>query len=269
MKILYFSCCATNLTSTCLLLRLNCYLSIYHFTRINRLLLYQRYACVSLYLSFLPFEWLMIEEIEFACKYIISLISHRYEDRLKQLISFETTMLNITVERYKNHWHRDNPLKGSGFRSITIMKDDVDILIKNICQASNTPMEWFFNIDETTTIYIDPGNIMVRLESGGLYDLIISDSGEFRLESTNNYYPHFSLDRNPAKAFVPSYSHEGKISPTPGLPRFDASFEKYYSKKTNPIQFVHNGIHSTHEINLKPHANNTPEIVYYQPVQAF
>lgn len=114
----------------------------------------------------------MKSEVSTACRFLFLMLrrsNHISEPRLQK---FTSKMEELLCERYKTHWHPQNPLLGSGFRCIRINHSAMDPIIldaAHLTGVSNTELSGF---PEELTVWIDPNEVCFRIgENGSICDV--------------------------------------------------------------------------------------------------
>ena len=109
----------------------------------------------------------MKEEINCACEFLCSNIRAVNGTVLTQTQSatFRTVLKELIVDKFTNHWYPDKPMKGNGFRCLTIDKDtkDVDPMLIKAAEISDISKDVFLSAFRFgLALWIDPGDVSYR-----------------------------------------------------------------------------------------------------------
>ena len=109
----------------------------------------------------------MKEEIDCACQFLSSSIRSTSATDVTegQLETFRAVLNELIVDKFRNHWYPDKPMKGNGFRCINIDKDTkiVDpVLIKAAEVSSISNVVFFSAFRFGLALWVDPGDVSYR-----------------------------------------------------------------------------------------------------------
>ncbi|ORY94777.1 hypothetical protein BCR43DRAFT_416205, partial [Syncephalastrum racemosum] len=80
------------------------------------------------------------------------------------LSSFKDDLSSELRERFENHWHAHEPMRGSGYRSISNFNGALDpILTKVACRCKVDPSLIHDNLPRDFILWIDPYSVSYRV----------------------------------------------------------------------------------------------------------
>ena len=109
----------------------------------------------------------MIEEIDCACEFLCSSIrsTNATDVTEGQLETFRAVLKELIVDKFRNHWYPDKPMKGNGFRCINIDKDTkiVDPVLIKAAEVSSISKDVFVSAFRFgLALWVDPGDVSYR-----------------------------------------------------------------------------------------------------------
>ncbi|XP_031549887.1 protein BTG2-like [Actinia tenebrosa] len=113
----------------------------------------------------------MKKEVNTACRFLFLMLRRTSQISEPRLEKFRSTMEELLCERYKTHWHPNNPLLGSGFRCIRInhSMDPIIVAAARLVGVSHAELKAF---PEELTVWIDPNDVCFRIgENGSICDV--------------------------------------------------------------------------------------------------
>ncbi|KII74304.1 Protein Tob2 [Thelohanellus kitauei] len=127
--------------------------------------------------------------IDLGCRYVVYLINQKEPESLERMNSFKCELEKAIMVRCLTHWFPEEPLKGSGFRSINLYGKDIDPIVKSICETTDVPIKWINStFTDNYVIFIDPTGVTVKIENLGMYEIGALPNGEFSRKPTDNYF---------------------------------------------------------------------------------
>ena len=108
----------------------------------------------------------MIEEIEAACQWWVSQL-RKSVNQQAALDAFYSALVKELEDRFKGHWYEENPVKGSGFRSISYDHHLDTVITKAAESAGLKSLEKLFVSARHCVVYVNPGEVKVRNYSVG------------------------------------------------------------------------------------------------------
>ena len=102
------------------------------------------------------------------------------------LLQFNFQFLGLRT-KFSEHWYPDEPVKGSGFRSIRIIEGKIDPILKMSSQLSGLSLEEILEqLPNGLTIWIDPGEVSYRVgETGQVSFLFINRRNNEQIEKNS------------------------------------------------------------------------------------
>ncbi len=113
----------------------------------------------------------MKEEVGSAAKFVAEKVTEQNELSDEHGELFRTTLEELMVKRFENHWHPDKPLKGNAFRCLNINLEEccIDPLLREAAAES------LIDVDDLTAsfpgglaLWIDPFDVSYRLGRGSI-----------------------------------------------------------------------------------------------------
>lgn len=108
----------------------------------------------------------MRTEVRLACGFLSTLMRQNRKITDQQLDVFRTKLEELLCARYKEHWHPQNPLLGSGYRCIRI-NHNCDPLIAEAALASGVAKYGDLKLPEEFTLWVDPSDVSYRIGENG------------------------------------------------------------------------------------------------------
>lgn len=104
----------------------------------------------------------MREEIAAAVVFLTRIVKKNTKLTAEQVQEFSDKLSATMVEKFKNHWYSENPLKGQGYRCIRINEaDPVDPVIRQAAQDSGLSYR-DLQLPSEMTLWIDPREVCCR-----------------------------------------------------------------------------------------------------------
>lgn len=162
----------------------------------------------------------MRQEVECAAQFLTSLV-RRGTGNAAQADMFCEKLCEILTQRYKNHWHVEQPQRGSAYRCI---RNDrrLDPLISEAAAAAHLTDVVCRLLPCELTLWVDPRDVSYRIgEDGSICDLDIalsendlssSESSSDELE--NSSYAFYVAPQRVSPVFVSKsmkYTHSHRI----------------------------------------------------------
>lgn len=105
--------------------------------------------------------WTMLLEIQIAVSFLTSYLYNKLPRRRVDLFSVELT--KQLREKFEGHWYPERPMKGSGFRCLSI-GDELDPVIMNASQDSGLSLEEIrSSLPDKLTMWVDPDEVSYRI----------------------------------------------------------------------------------------------------------
>jgi len=123
----------------------------------------------------------MREEIAAAVVFLTQIVKKNSNLTADQVQEFSDKLSSSLVEKFKNHWYLDNPLRGQGYRCIRVNDTEpVDPVLDQAAQDCGLKYRDLL-MPQELTIWVDPREVCCRLgEVNGMYCTLASfhESGE-------------------------------------------------------------------------------------------
>ena len=104
----------------------------------------------------------MRNEIAAAVVFITKLIKKNDNLSKDQITKFSDQLTRVLVERFKNHWYTEKPLRGQGYRCIRINDTErEDPVLSLAAQGSGLKMS-DLRLPAELTLWIDPQEVCCR-----------------------------------------------------------------------------------------------------------
>ena len=108
----------------------------------------------------------MKEEVQSAAHFVCEKLKENSHLSDEQCELFRTTLEELMLKRFENHWHPDKPLKGNAYRCININHEEC-VLDPMLNEAA---MESFIDVEDLRTtfpdglaLWVDPYDVSYRL----------------------------------------------------------------------------------------------------------
>ncbi|XP_011498312.1 PREDICTED: protein BTG3-like [Ceratosolen solmsi marchali] len=117
----------------------------------------------------------MRNEITAAVLFLVQLIEKSEKFSPDQLDCFQRRLVELLMERFKNHWFPDKPFKGQGYRCIRVNGHNRrDATIESAANAAGVKYE-DLSLPVELTLWVDPKEVCCRFgESKGSYCTLAS-----------------------------------------------------------------------------------------------
>lgn len=114
----------------------------------------------------------MKNEVSTACRFLFLMLRRNNRISEPRLQQFTSKMEELLCERYKTHWHPQNPLLGSGFRCIRINHSGMDPIVRDAAHLTGLSKTELSILPEELTVWIDPDEVCFRIgENGSICDV--------------------------------------------------------------------------------------------------
>lgn len=114
----------------------------------------------------------MKSEVSTACRFLFLMLRSSNRISEPKLKKFTSKIEELLCERYKTHWHPQNPLLGSGFRCIRINNSAMDPIVLNAALLTGLSNTELSGLPEELTLWIDPNEVCFRIgENGSICDI--------------------------------------------------------------------------------------------------
>ena len=127
----------------------------------------------------------MLAEVRLACGFLSTLMRQNRKLTDQQLDAFRTKLEELLCARYKEHWHPQNPLLGSGYRCIRI-NHNCDPLIAEAAKASGVTKYGDLKLPEEFTLWVDPSDVSYRIGENGSICKLNDESSSLSTKSPSN-----------------------------------------------------------------------------------
>jgi len=154
----------------------------------------------------------MREEIAAAVVFLTRMVKKNEDISKDKAEEFSNHLSAVLVEKFKNHWYDDNPLKGQGYRCIRINETHpVDPVLEQA--ATHSGLKYGdLNLPKELTLWVDPREVCCRFgEAKGSYCTL----AEFQNGSMDIKAHKVNLDTVLQKAKELKISEEKKIAAGP------------------------------------------------------
>jgi hypothetical protein len=81
---------------------------------------------------------------------------------VEQANLFRDNLAAVLQKKYKNHWHTDQPSKGSAFRSIIFDEVTIDAMLLEASRASFISNLAVRMVIPPTIMWVDPGTVSIQ-----------------------------------------------------------------------------------------------------------
>nr|XP_014294696.1 protein BTG4-like [Halyomorpha halys] len=107
----------------------------------------------------------MLQQISAAVGFFLCLIRDKHVYRKDQMDHFRDRLSNKLLEKFRNHWYPNNPIKGNAYRCIRISRSSKrEPLLEDCCAACGINYNEFLRrLPPEFTIWIDPNEVSYRL----------------------------------------------------------------------------------------------------------
>ena len=164
-------------------------------------------------MSLLRVDRVMETELLCACEFISRILVSRHLP-VQFIKPFSQRLEELLAEKYRNHWHPENPRKGSAFRCIRI-NGKMDPVIKEAAKVTGLSNIATY-LPKEFTMWIDPNEVSYRFgEDGSIsqcplhpkenenfpFSATVSSGWDSRSHSPPqhpNFYDMFSSSLNPS-----------------------------------------------------------------------
>mmetsp|Transcript_5865 Transcript_5865/g.6377 ORF Transcript_5865/g.6377 Transcript_5865/m.6377 type:complete len:226 (+) Transcript_5865:142-819(+) len=143
----------------------------------------------------------MKQELEAAVCYLSKRLSYANVPE-EQLKLFRSVLLDTLKARFSNHWYKNKPTKGNGYRSMMYVGCNVDPVLRIAAQKSFISGIKNKLGKDNFILWIDPGSVTVKYLSG-----------EYRHQVHTLFQEHISSTK-PSTAWSPEMPLSGS-TPTP------------------------------------------------------
>lgn len=142
----------------------------------------------------------MEEILKLGCAYLASLLKRAIRGVDEEAKNLEKALFNEMCEKCRGHWYVQDPLVGSGYRSLYISEIYVDPIIVKVCNIVEFPIDKLKRVFKArSVIYFDPSGILHKILEGDCYIVYRDVEGNIkaRLEGESaKKPPKINIDRN-------------------------------------------------------------------------
>ena len=104
----------------------------------------------------------MKEEIAAAVVFLTRIVKKNTNLTAEQVQEFSDKLTGSLVEKFKNHWYLDNPLRGQGYRCIRINETEpVDPVLDRAAQDCGLKYK-DLRMPQELTLWVDPREVCCR-----------------------------------------------------------------------------------------------------------
>ena len=104
----------------------------------------------------------MREEIAAAVVFITRMVKKNEDLNKDQIENFKNKLTELLVDKFKNHWYKDNPHKGQGYRCIRVNEMGQDPVLSRA--ASDSGLKYSdLKLPPELTLWVDPDEVCCRL----------------------------------------------------------------------------------------------------------
>ncbi len=121
-------------------------------------------------------------EITAATDFLTDILRNQnsYKFSPDQLIVFRSALCHVMRLRYISHWYPVNPSKGSAYRCIRSSKKKLDPFLEVAANYADIDLNVLrFLMPGELTMWVDPGNVSVRLYFNGSIFVLYSQEQEW------------------------------------------------------------------------------------------
>jgi len=134
----------------------------------------------------------MKDEIAAAVVFITRLVKNGHQLNKEQIDEFSDKLTTALVEKFKNHWYTDNPIKGQGYRCIRL-NDNMrrEPLLGKVARECSIDYS-DLNLPAEMTLWVDPEEVTCRFgELCGTWCTVASfkkDQDNKEIENVNHHH---------------------------------------------------------------------------------
>ena len=109
----------------------------------------------------------MKNEIKFATKFLCDKLQELKSFTKDQIEKLSVNSQRLMIVRFQDHWHPENPLKGSAFRCMNIEDGCLDPFLSEIARKSDIPAADILSaFPHGLALWIDPCDVSYRVRDG-------------------------------------------------------------------------------------------------------
>ena len=113
----------------------------------------------------------MKEEIAAAVVFLTRIVKKNTNLTAEQVQEFSDKLTGSLVEKFKNHWYLDNPLRGQGYRCIRINETEpVDPVLDRAAQDCGLKYK-DLRMPQELTLWVDPREVCCRYTFSSMIDI--------------------------------------------------------------------------------------------------
>ena len=106
----------------------------------------------------------MLREVRCAARFLRDIIGRKGHVSSKALDTFSSRLEQLLCNKYRNHWHPEKPILGSGWRCLSITHKDMDPLVATAASESGVGKEVLLQtLPSDLTVWIDPDEVSYRI----------------------------------------------------------------------------------------------------------
>ncbi|XP_012277650.1 maternal B9.15 protein [Orussus abietinus] len=182
----------------------------------------------------------MRNEITAAVLFLVQLIEKSEKFSPDQLECFRRHLVELLMDRFKNHWFPDKPFKGQGYRCIRVNGHNRrDETLESAASAAGVKYE-DLSLPVELTLWVDPNEVCCRFgESKGSYCTLASfDDKENRTPQSqsnekNVHKESSSKESTPKKSSNIPSEHQHKTKPLSTINQNQQQFSNSTGRKRN------------------------------------
>ncbi|NWI73643.1 B910 protein, partial [Dryoscopus gambensis] len=193
----------------------------------------------------------MKDEIAAAVFFVTKLVKREGKLGKEEVEKFAARLTTVLFEKYKNHWHPDNPWRGQAFRCIRINKQQPwDPLLDQACAESGVDFTKL-GLPEELTVWVDPFEVSCRYGERNEPFTVVCFSGEESPElpqQINLAVGRAALDNHSGSSSdEESFSKEPKAIPTVSNPNSVYQFSDFWKTPLQPwCPYLHRTPYEAH-----------------------
>lgn len=164
-------------------------------------------------------------EIESATNFLVDLVKTAATKDAKkltegQLLQFRKLIVECLTSHYHDHWHPEEPVKGSGYRCIRI-NGKVDPVIVRAGHLMGLAAQFLHRLFPSDfTMWVDPHEVSYRIGENGSICVLYENEKAKRRPSPPNTPPNKKIRSSPEPPATPqkmpnTQLHQQQVSPPP------------------------------------------------------
>jgi hypothetical protein len=178
----------------------------------------------------------MREEIAAAVVFITRMVKKNEDVSKDKVEEFSDKLSAVLVEKFKNHWYQENPLKGQAYRCIRVNETEpIDPVLQQAAEDCGLKYK-DLKLPTELTLWVDPSEVCCRFgEAKGSYCTLAS----FKNGNMDVKAHKIDLECVLEKARVKKECEDRKITGPRNTPRKNTSpVYKQHQHRMNPVPLL-------------------------------